>query len=190
MLRNRSQLYRLITLWGIATALLIPTGPLSAEEKTAPVLDGPILDDPVQEGPSNAVGEQRAAAAEDPAEYYRLFSLLADAIAQVEANYVQPIDRKEIFTAAIRGVMRELDPHSSFIEADDFDDFRQEVESEFGGLGMQVTLDRQGRLTVISPFVGSPAYRAGVHAAHLGQHFPDMHHIGRLITFAAVWHRR
>ena len=164
MLRNRSQLYRSITLWGIATALLIPTGPLSAEEKTAPVLDGPVLDDPIQEGPSNAVGEQRAAAAEDPAEYYRLFSLLADAIAQVEANYVQPIDRKEIFTAAIRGVMRELDPHSSFIEADDFDDFRQEVESEFGGLGMQVTLDRQGRLTVISPFVGSPAYRAGLHA--------------------------
>ena len=91
-MRNRFQLYRSVTLRGIATALLIPTGPLSAEEKTAPVLDDPVLDDP-----SNAVGEQRAAAAEDPAEYYRLFSLLADAIAQVEANYVQPIDRKEIF---------------------------------------------------------------------------------------------
>jgi carboxyl-terminal processing protease len=154
MLRNIFQLYRQIPLWWIAAALLIPSGKLSAEEKTSSVL----------EDESNAVGAQRTPAADDRAEYYRLFSLLADAIAQVEENYIQPIDRKEIFTAAIRGVMRELDPHSSFIEAEDFDDFRQEVESEFGGLGMQVTLDRQARLTVISPFAGTPAYRAGIHA--------------------------
>ena len=116
----------------------------------------------------DAASQEHAAPALQPSvdasEYYRLYSMLADAIAQVEENYVKPIEREKIFAAAVRGVMRELDPHSSFIEADDFEDFREEVESEFGGLGMQVTLDPIGRLTVISPLVDTPAYRAGIRA--------------------------
>lgn len=103
-------------------------------------------------------------AADNADDYYRLYLMLADAIGQVEENYVKPIEREKIFAAAVRGVMRELDPYSNFIEADEFDDFRDEVESEFGGLGMQVGLDAAERLLVISPLVGTPAYRAGIRA--------------------------
>jgi carboxyl-terminal processing protease len=65
--------------------------------------------------------------------------------------------------AAIRGVISKLDPHSTYIAQDDLDEFRASVESQFAGIGLQVTVDR-GRLKVISPIVGTPAYRAGIHA--------------------------
>lgn len=96
-------------------------------------------------------------------EYYRLYSMLADAIALVEDNYVEPIGRDELFEAAIRGVMRKLDPHSAYIDSKELTSFREDMESEFGGLGMQVSM-RSGKLIVVSPLVGTPAYRAGVQA--------------------------
>jgi carboxyl-terminal processing protease len=117
-----------------------------------------------QEAATETPASDEKVTANEADDYYRLYTMLADAIAQVESNYVKPIEREKIFAAAVRGVMRELDPYSNFIEADDFDEFREEVESQFGGVGMQVTVDRGGRLTVISPLVGTPAYRAGIRA--------------------------
>ncbi len=94
-------------------------------------------------------------------EYYELFRTLADVIDQIERNYVTPVDRKELLRAAIEGVLRKLDPHSNYIPPEQLDRFRTELESRFGGVGIQVTMEK-GRLKVISPIVGSPAYRAGV----------------------------
>lgn len=94
-------------------------------------------------------------------EYYELFRTLADVIDQVERNYVTPVDRKELLEAAIRGVLQKLDPYSNYIPPEKIDRFRTELENKFGGVGIQVTMEN-GHLKVISPIVGSPAYRAGV----------------------------
>ena len=96
-------------------------------------------------------------------EYYKWLSLLTDAIDQIDRNYVEPIDRDELMKAAIEGVLKKLDPYSDYISADEFDDFRVGVDSEFGGIGIQIT-SLNDQLRVISPLVGTPAYRAGMMA--------------------------
>jgi len=105
----------------------------------------------------------RAAEAKKPADedYYELYKLLVDTLDQVERSYVKDIDRRELFEAAIKGVLSELDPYSAYINRDEIDSFRTSVESEFGGIGIQVNV-QDGMLTVISPLVGTPAYRAGL----------------------------
>ncbi len=94
-------------------------------------------------------------------EQYELYKLLVDTIDQVERNYVKDVDRRELFEAAIRGVLGALDPYSAYIGREELRQFRTSVESEFGGIGIQIALE-DGRLKVLSPLVGTPAYRAGV----------------------------
>lgn len=92
---------------------------------------------------------------------YELYKMLVDTIDQVERNYVVKVDRRELIESAIRGVLGKLDPYSSYIGPDDLERFRSSVESEFGGIGIQIAND-DGQLQVISPMYGTPAYRAGV----------------------------
>ena len=94
-------------------------------------------------------------------EYYELLKLFADTVDQVERNYVSPISRREIMEAAIQGVLSKLDPYSEYIPPDEIDDFKTGVNSEFGGIGIRFAEVDQ-RLTVITPLLGAPAYRAGV----------------------------
>ncbi len=92
---------------------------------------------------------------------YKLYELLADTIDQVERNYVKEVDRRELIEAAIRGVLAKLDPYSTYIAPDEVQAFRAEIESEFGGIGIQIEMD-DGQLTILSPIYGTPAYRAGL----------------------------
>lgn len=92
---------------------------------------------------------------------YELYKMLVDTIDQVERNYVVKTDRRELVESAIRGVLSKLDPYSSYIGPDELDRFLSSVESEFGGVGIQIAAD-DGQLQVISPIYGTPAYRAGV----------------------------
>jgi len=103
---------------------------------------------------------------EDVKQYYELFRMLAETMDEVERNYVKPVDRRKLMEAAIRGVISELDPYSSYISPDDLRGFRDSVESKFGGIGIRVTLDG-GKLKVVSPLVGTPAYEAGIRAGDL-----------------------
>jgi carboxyl-terminal processing protease len=96
-------------------------------------------------------------------EYFELYLSLADTLDQVERNYVKPIDRRELMEAAIKGMLSKLDPYSSYIPPEEISGFRTSVESQFGGVGIQIAIDG-GQLKVISPLVGTPAYRAGVQA--------------------------
>jgi carboxyl-terminal processing protease len=120
-----------------------------------------------------AADEPEAEAAEKKTvsdeEYYDLLRLFVDTLDQVERNYVKDLSRRELFEAAIEGMVSELDQHSEYIAPDDLDRFKSGVESEFGGIGIQVSR-RRGRLSVISPLVGSPAYRAGVMAGDVITH--------------------
>jgi len=113
-------------------------------------------------GSQNANQLVERSAAEDE-QYYELLKVFADTLDQVERNYVDKISRRELMEAAIKGVLSKLDPHSSYISPDQLGQFKKEIEKEFGGIGIHVGIDR-GRLTILSPIVGSPAYKVGVEA--------------------------
>lgn len=92
---------------------------------------------------------------------YELYRTLVDTIDQVERNYVTEVDRRELVESAIRGVLSKLDPYSSYIGPEELGRFRANMESEFGGIGIQITAD-EGQIQVLSPMYGTPAYRAGL----------------------------
>lgn len=96
-------------------------------------------------------------------ETYELFRMLADALDQVEQNYVEPISRRELFEAAIEGVIEKLDPYSSYIKPEDMDALRQSVENEFSGIGVRLARTG-GRLMVMNVIAGTPASQSGLTA--------------------------
>ncbi len=114
-------------------------------------------------GTSSAKADPADAAARRKAEteYFDLYMSLADTLDQVERNYVKPIDRRELMEAAIKGMLSKLDPYSNYISPEEISSFRTSVESQFGGVGIQIAIEA-GQLKVISPLTGTPAYRAGV----------------------------
>ena len=96
-------------------------------------------------------------------QYFELMRVFADTFEQIERNYVKDVDRRKLVEAALRGMMDELDPYSNYISPDDLARFNVQVEQEFSGIGIQVTIDQHSRrLTVTSPLPGTPAYKAGV----------------------------
>lgn len=104
----------------------------------------------------------RTDAARPKDEMLELYGQFVDAVEKVEANYVRPIDRKDLLEAALNGMLQNLDPHSNFINTTGWKSFRRQIEGSFGGVGIQVGTDNVGRLKVIAPLVGSPAYEAGI----------------------------
>jgi len=92
---------------------------------------------------------------------YQLYKTLVDTIDQVERNYVTEVDRRELIESAVRGVLSKLDPYSSYIGPEELGRFRSSVESEFGGIGIQISAD-DGQIQILSPMYGTPAYRAGL----------------------------
>ncbi len=105
--------------------------------------------------------ENSDAAQKESDEYYRLLRLFADTLDQVDRNYVKDIDRKELVEAAIEGMLSKLDPYSVYIPETKLDNFQGTINSQFGGIGIQVSLEN-GELTVISPIYDSPAYKQGI----------------------------
>ena len=101
--------------------------------------------------------------AEEDSETYEGLKLFSDVISEIENNYVEPVEPKELIEKAIQGMVHSLDPHSSFLPPEAFDDLQSETKGEFGGIGIVITM-RDSRLTVISPIEGTPAYKAGVQA--------------------------
>jgi carboxyl-terminal processing protease len=81
----------------------------------------------------------------------------------VQQYYVEPVDTRKLIYGAIKGMLRELDPHSSFMPPDLFKDFESETSGEFGGLGIEISI-QNGILTIISPIEDTPAWEAGIKA--------------------------
>ncbi len=94
-------------------------------------------------------------------EYYELLKLFADTLDQIERNYVKDLSRRELMEAAIKGMLSKLDQYSTYIPPKEIERFKVSVESEFGGIGIQVNI-QNGFPTVISPIYGSPAYKSGM----------------------------
>ena len=96
-------------------------------------------------------------------ETYKGLKLFSDVIELIEKNYVDPVETKDLIQKAIQGMVHSLDPHSSFLPPEAFEELKVDTKGEFGGIGIVITLQK-GVLTVISPIEGTPAYNAGVKA--------------------------
>ncbi len=94
---------------------------------------------------------------------YAATQMMGRVIAQVENDYVDPVERTKLVQGAIKGMVAELDPHSSYMPREDYAAFEQDTEGEFGGVGVEVDV-RTEIITVLAAIEGSPAQKAGVKA--------------------------
>lgn len=105
----------------------------------------------------------------DDEEIFRQLKVFADVFERVRAEYVEEVSDETLIEAAIQGMLSDLDPHSSFLDADSFSDMQVQTRGEFGGLGIEVTMEN-GLVRVVSPIDDTPAFRAGVEAGDLITH--------------------
>jgi len=89
------------------------------------------------------------------------FGKLLAVYERIKTSYVEPVDDDKLIKGAINGMLAALDPHSSYLDARDFENLRTQTDGSYGGLGLSVTLD-DGAVKVIAPTKGSPADAAGV----------------------------
>lgn len=87
--------------------------------------------------------------------------LFHEVVEQVKQSYVEEVTDKKIYEAALDGMLSALDPYSSFLNEKDYQEMRISTKGEFGGLGVEVTMDK-GFIKVISPYEDSPAFKAGI----------------------------
>ena len=105
--------------------------------------------------------------AEEPTkETYRQLKLFGDVLERVRADYVDDVTDEDLIEAAIRGMLADLDPHSSYLDRDELKSMQEQTRGEFGGLGIQVTM-KDGYVEVIAPIDDTPAARAGLKAGDL-----------------------
>jgi carboxyl-terminal processing protease len=107
-----------------------------------------------------------ANAAANKTDTYQLMGLFGDVFARVRADYVEVPDEKKMIENAINGMLTSLDPHSSYMDAASFQDMSEKTRGEFGGLGIEVTMEN-GLVKVVAPYDGTPAAKAGIQANDL-----------------------
>lgn len=89
------------------------------------------------------------------------FTMVKEIYDQVKASYVEPVTDKQLAEGAVKGMLTSLDPHSSYMDAKEYKEMMVQTRGEFGGLGMQVTMEN-GLVKVVSPIDDTPAARAGM----------------------------
>ena len=94
---------------------------------------------------------------------YEKIDLFSEVLETIENEYVDEVDQSEVMDSAINGVLRSLDPYSSYMTPEVFEDMQTETSGEFGGLGIEVSMEA-GVVKVITPIDDTPAARAGVKA--------------------------
>ncbi len=94
---------------------------------------------------------------------YRQLNLFGDVFERIRADYVEPPDETKLVEAAINGMLASLDPHSSYMSPKSFKDMQVQTRGEFGGLGIEVTME-DGLVKVVAPIDETPAARAGIRA--------------------------
>lgn len=129
----------------LALALLAPQGSALAGDDAAPGPSAPATADKPQTLPLDDL---------------RTF---VDVFERIRAGYVEPVDDRTLFENAIRGMLTALDPHSAYLNEDDYEDLKTATTGEFGGIGVEIGMD-DGMLRVISPIDDTPAAKAGLQA--------------------------
>src|SRR6266542_3013059 len=104
---------------------------------------------------------------------YEDLQLLSAVFGKIKSDYVEPVSDDKLIKEAINGMVRGLDPHSDFLDADAFKELQVSTQGKFGGLGIEVGVE-DSVIRVISPIEDTPAYRAGVKAGDLIVKIDDM----------------
>jgi len=94
---------------------------------------------------------------------YKLLNLFGDVFERIRAQYVEDVEDEELIEAAINGMLSSLDPHSSYLNPKHYEDLEVQTKGEFGGLGLEVTMEN-GVVRVVSPIDDTPAAKAGMQA--------------------------
>jgi len=110
-----------------------------------------------------SAGASQNSKQEDDYKYFRLFT---DVFRTVKENYVSDVNTRDLIYGALNGMMKSLDPFSAFFTPEQYKEFRQETEGEFGGVGIEIGMEK-GRPIVISPIEGTPAFRAGIRSGDI-----------------------
>src|SRR5699024_6347109 len=98
-----------------------------------------------------------------PLEELRAFS---EVFGQIKRSYVEPVDDKTLIDGSIRGMLANLDPHSAYLDPEDYKELRIGTSGKFGGLGIEVGMEN-GFIRVVSPIDDTPAQKAGIKAGDL-----------------------
>src|SRR6202000_3334003 len=97
---------------------------------------------------------------------YRQLNLFGDVFERVRSDYVEKPDDSKLVESAISGMLTGLDPHSSYMDAKSFRDMQVQTRGEFGGLGIEVTMEN-GVVKVVAPIEDTPASKAGIQSGDL-----------------------
>ena len=119
-------------------------------------------------------------AKDDP---YLLLELFTSAFEMARKEYVDDVGDRKLIEAAINGMLSSLDPHSSFLDADTFRDMQIQTKGEFGGVGMEVSMEN-GFVRVVSPIDDTPASKAGIQPGDLITHIEDESVVGMNLNAA------
>ena len=103
---------------------------------------------------------------------YRELNLFGDVFERVRADYVEKPDDAKLIETAINGMLAGLDPHSSYMDGKSFRDMQIQTRGEFGGLGIEVTME-DGLIKVVAPIDETPAAKAGIMANDIITHLDD-----------------
>ncbi len=101
------------------------------------------------------------ASSQNTSETYRQLNLFGEVFERVRSDYVEEVTDEKLIESAINGMLTSLDPHSSYLSPKEFQDMQVQTKGEFGGLGLEVTME-DGLIRVVSPIDDTPAARAGV----------------------------
>jgi carboxyl-terminal processing protease len=98
---------------------------------------------------------------------YEDLALFSSVLNLVRNNYVEPVDDRKLVRSAVEGMLAGLDPHSSFLDVEEYKEMQIDNRGEFHGLGIEITKRQDGFIEVVSPIDGTPAARAGLRARDL-----------------------
>lgn len=128
-------------------------------------------------------GAPSGAIARNDGSAYEYLNLFGDVFERVRRDYVDDVTDKQLIEAAISGMLQSLDPHSAYLDAESYADMQVDTRGEFGGLGIEVTMDA-GLVKVISPIDDTPAAQAGVQAGDLITHIDHQPVLGLTLSDA------
>jgi carboxyl-terminal processing protease len=111
--------------------------------------------------PQGIAADQPKPDAQSSSETYRQLDLFGEVFERVRGDYVEQVSDQQLIEAAINGMLTALDPHSSYMNAKNFQDMQVQVQGQFGGLGIEVTMEN-GFVKVVSPIDDTPAASAGL----------------------------
>ncbi len=115
---------------------------------------------------------------------YADLDLFVEVLHKVEANYVDPVDPRSLMDGAIKGMLRQLDPHSQYLDEKAYAELLSMTEGTFGGIGVEVNV-RDGYPTVIAPIEGTPAWEAGLRSGDVIVQIDGKSTYGLTVTDAA-----